>query len=69
MSNKFDFKALKEEIKDLDSKEQQKKLIIARTDYLQNFKPKDRDLFDVPFNELCDLEIQKIKEIIALDER
>ena len=52
MSNKFNFKALKEEIKDLDLKEQQKRLIIARTDYLQNVSPKDRDLFDVPFNEL-----------------
>ncbi len=66
MNFEFDFNKLKESIEDLDLKEQQKRLIKARTEYLQNVPPKDRELFEVNFDEKCDLEILKIKELEKL---
>ena len=63
-----DFDELKEDIVNLPKKEQLKILIEAKTEYLQNKNPFKFDIMiEVPFDKKCDLEIQKIKELMKID--
>ena len=66
--NNFDFERLKHELKDLTFKEQLIRLIKERTEYLQNINPSQIDFItQVPFDKKCNLEIEKIKEIMKIN--
>ncbi len=67
MDKTYDFLELMNEIKGLDYFQQQKRLIIARTEYLQNVDPIKREILGVPFDVKCNLELQKIEELEKLD--
>ena len=67
MSNKYDFEKLKTNMVNLEYKKQLKSLITIRTEYLQNVNSIGHDPFEIPFDRKCDLEIIKIKDLIALD--
>ena len=67
MSNKYDFEILKSNMVDLEYKEQLKSLITIRTEYLQNVESIGLNPYEISFDGKCDLEIKKIKDLIALD--
>lgn len=67
MNQKYDFEELKKTIKDSPFKDQLRKLVEARTTYLQNINPSRIEFFEVPFDEKCNLEINKIKELMKID--
>jgi hypothetical protein len=66
MKKEYHFDELKNRIKDLPFKAQLKKLVEARTDYKQNVTGL-RVNFEVPFDEKCDLEIEKIRELMKIE--
>lgn len=68
MKESYNFTELKKEISNLPEKQQLKRLIKAKTEYKQNIIPSivTFDL-EVPFDQKCDLEIQKIKELMKID--
>ncbi len=68
MKEKYNFEELKVEVSNLSPKQQLKRLVEAKTEYLQNINPMISDcLIEVPFDKKCDLEIQKIKEILKIE--
>lgn len=67
MNEKNDFEKLQMEIIDLSDKDKLKRIIEAKTNYLQNVNPSEFGFkTEIPFDEKCDLEISKIKEIMKI---
>jgi len=66
--SKFNFVNLKAEIKQYNYEEKISYLMEAQADYLQN-RPKLIDPTEIPFNEKCTIEIEKLERIELLKNR
>lgn len=68
MEAKYNFKELKIEIVKLTYKQQLKRLVEARTEFKQTKNPMPVYFkTQVPFDQKCDLEIDKIRELMKIE--
>lgn len=68
MNRDYNFANFKNTIRELSYSKQLKSLIEARTEYIQNVNPGSTNSLGNSFDKKCNLEIEKIKELMELDQ-